>query len=209
MFVTKQDSKTSSCRTARYVEGQQCDTSLADHVFHVTWVRPGISPDWRRKMHFSQWNWDTPPFPLAPALLGKVREYSCLCPRPLITAARAASLQPKQDDLACQEEVFPYLGRPGGRTSFQPRSASWSNSLTGCLHWEFTWWSRNNPTNEAETLAAFNTLLITSDCLLLLLPKGKISLSTPHPNSSLLCSKPQSHAFPCFQHWYSNLCRQI
>lgn len=80
---------------------------------------------------------------------------------------------------------------------FSARCTSWCPSVTGWLY--YTEGSHGG----AETSPLFNTQLITSHCLLL--PKGEVSLPSPHPSSSLLCSKPQSHPFPCFQHWHSNL----
>lgn len=92
--------------------------------------------------------------------------------------------------------TFGQAGLAGGRTSWQVSSQM--NQLVPLSDWMAVVSSHGS-----ETTPLFNTQLITSHCLLQ--PKGEVSLAFPHPNSSLLCSKPQSHPCPSFQHWHSNL----
>lgn len=63
----------------------------------------------------------------------------CLPPRSSLAAACATS----EGQPCLAGWSFPYLGRCGGRTRFQPGRQA-DPTLNGCLQWEFTWRSRGS-----------------------------------------------------------------
>lgn len=175
-------------------------SSLADEVFGVTKVRPDTPAGWKCE----KWRelalltfcpevraWGHPTLPTHPSTPNHGGGVLSPSPPDLLSQLPVQqTCRQSRTTLLLRLKFFHMWRGTGVGLVFSQISKL--VQLAGCLHGEFAWWSRNNPTDEVETLAAFHLQLITSNCLLL--PKGEVSLSSPTPTPP--CPAPRHSPTP-------------